>query len=195
MRWARAAVSVLSPLPTPAPLVCAEWGAWHDRHARLVIYFQCHHWAGFCFPTLAQLTKGRHLWAPWAPPPPLTAWAWPPCPAPTPARARSGSRTASHPSRPRRTHWAAQMRRMKKVCGYLFKLSPQCWRCFPDAPFLRERLLSLSQCEQQVHRGMRLRDWCGYYTIHGVKAWVITYPLIPTGKKKRKGTVSGRDLG
>lgn len=134
MRWARAAVSVSSPLPNPAPLVQAESGARHDRNALLVIDFQCHHWLGFGFPTLAQLTKGRHLSAPWAPPPPLTAWAWPLCPAPTPALARSGSRTASLPSRPRRTRWVAQMRRMKKVRGYWFKLSPQYWRCFLDAP-------------------------------------------------------------
>lgn len=87
--------------------------------------------------SLLQLTKGRRLWAPWAPPPLLTAWVWPPCPVPTPALAQSGSRTASLPSRPLRTHWAVQMRRMKKVCGYWLEQSSQHWKCFLDAPECR----------------------------------------------------------
>lgn len=44
----------------------------------------------------------------------------------------------------------------------------------------RGRQLSLSQCEQKAHRGTRLWIWCCCYTVHGLKAWVIPYLLIPS---------------
>lgn len=50
----------------------------------------------------------------------------------------------------------------------------------PRGQIGRGRQLSLSQCEQKAHGGTRLWIWCWCYTVHGLKAWVIPYLLIPS---------------
>lgn len=125
--------------------------------------------------SLLQLTKGRHLWAPWAPPPLLTAWVWPPCPVPTLALAQSGSRTASLPSRPLRTHWAVQMRRMKKVCGYWMEQSSHFWKGFLNVTEDRWEGKTAVLVWTKACGCTRLRNCCGCYIIHDVRAWVILY--------------------